>query len=446
MINKYSPSIFNFIIEYKNKLIIKNTLTQQYILINEKNINDIKKFLRKKILFEYELDKFPFLLKKGFFVPLNTNEIDLAIKQYERECYNNKLHLTIIPTNSCNLRCIYCFQDKHGKIITFEKLDLILLFIEKNIKKYSGIIISWFGGEPLLEPKLIVYFMKKLSEICKANNKAFYSNMTTNGVNLKKNIFRELLKYHVLQYQITIDGPKNIHDYQRPFFDNSISSFDKIIENLDIINSSFKNYTFNISIRINVSKINLPYIKDFIFFLNEKFGNNKNFSLIIQKVNDWGGSRIQKRKSILIDEEYINDIEKTAIKLGFNIEKTFAQKQNYICHAAYKNSFVIRYDLKIYKCSFSWDNEKDDIYNFVGTISNDGKLLLNEEKNNLWSKSYKLMNKCKKCALFPECYGSTCPLSNFFKNKSISCFDLFNNYKKEIVNYINYNYKNIEKL
>mgnify|MGYP000969126329 CR=1 FL=1 len=60
-------------------------------------------------------------------------------------------------------------------------LDLIARFVDKNIEKYKGLKVEWFGGEPLLELESIYYLSQKFKDICKLHKKPFISCMTTNG-------------------------------------------------------------------------------------------------------------------------------------------------------------------------------------------------------------------------------------------------------------------------
>lgn len=445
MSNKtYIFSKYNYIIDLKKCLIIKNTLTDKYLVVRENNYSVFKQTIESPDLNKEKILQYPFLINNGFFVENKENEYIKAIKKYDDECESHMLHLTIIPTNSCNLRCIYCFQNKSGKHMSIEESNILLKYINKNINNYSGIIVSWFGGEPLLNPQFIINFMDEIKKICKSKRKPFFSNITTNGVNLKADIFKKLINNHVIQYQITLDGFKDIHDLQRPHMNSNISSFELIINNLRCIRDLVNPKTFNIGLRINVSKINIEFIYSFIDFLYNEFGSHPSFSLILEKVNDWGGDRIASNKQILLNEDSMNDVKKYAINKGFNLEKQYSKNASYICNASYKNSFVVRYDLNVYKCSFSWDNEKQDTHNLIGKIDNNGDLILDIEKNELWSKTYKTDEKCVNCVHYPECFGVSCPLTYFFNNKAFNCKELFKNYDLDIINYVKNNYENID--
>lgn len=75
--------------------------------------------------------------------------------------------------------------------------------------------------------------------------------MTTNGYLLTEDIVRELEKLNFKYIQITIDGPKDIHDNRRMLVSGK-GTFDKIIENIKL----FKDSSVVVSVRINIDKEN----------------------------------------------------------------------------------------------------------------------------------------------------------------------------------------------
>ena len=83
------------------------------------------------------------------------------------------MQLTIMPTEQCNFRCIYCYESFEKGKMTKQIADAIVIYIEKNISNYKGIKIDWFGGEPLLAMDIIEYISDKVIAICKKYKKIF---------------------------------------------------------------------------------------------------------------------------------------------------------------------------------------------------------------------------------------------------------------------------------
>ncbi len=85
-------------------------------------------------------------------------------------------------TNSCNLKCKYCYEkNKINKVIDFNVIEKLLKERvnpkEKKIQQYL-----FFGGEPLLEKQLI-YDTVTLgnNNLTKKSKHQFIYSLTTNG-------------------------------------------------------------------------------------------------------------------------------------------------------------------------------------------------------------------------------------------------------------------------
>jgi uncharacterized protein len=85
----------------------------------------------------------------------------------------------------------------------------------------------WYGGEPLLAIDTIDYLTQEFLKLC-GDKVKYTAAMVTNGYNLNKDNVNRLKKLKVKRVQITIDGPKIIHDERRKL-SNGKGSFDKII-------------------------------------------------------------------------------------------------------------------------------------------------------------------------------------------------------------------------
>ena len=70
---------------------------------------------------------------------------------------------------------------------------------------------------------------KKFIEICDKYGVRYQANIITNGYLLNKEIVKELEDIHVKHIQVTIDGPKDIHDKRR-FLKGKQGTFDKIFK------------------------------------------------------------------------------------------------------------------------------------------------------------------------------------------------------------------------
>lgn len=157
---------------------------------------------------------------------VNEQEVD-RLKKLSKE-------ITFIVTNQCNLRCTYCYEiAKCEKKMSFdiakEAIDKIFSG-EGGFKEYLGedlqtIVLSFIGGEPLLEidliDKIVDYFREKAILSDAPFAKRFAVSICSNGVlyNTDK-VQKFLLKNSdCISLAITVDGTKELHDACRIFPD-----------------------------------------------------------------------------------------------------------------------------------------------------------------------------------------------------------------------------------
>lgn len=121
------------------------------------------------------------------------------------------INAEFIMTNGCNLCCDYCFEREHiskNRIIEhlpFEKICGYMDLILKN-RQERGIstgVASWinfFGGEPMLDWRVILKVMEKYRDY-----KFFRYSIITNGLLITEEILKKLIDYPIL-WQISLDS------------------------------------------------------------------------------------------------------------------------------------------------------------------------------------------------------------------------------------------------
>ena len=116
------------------------------------------------------------------------------------------MHLTLHLTNNCNLKCKYCFvklgPERMSKEVAFAAVDFGIKNSLQN--RTSGLL--FYGGEPLLERKLIYDIVHYTKSIKKETGHNFYYKMTTNGLLLDEDFLR-FAKEINLTIGFSHDGP-----------------------------------------------------------------------------------------------------------------------------------------------------------------------------------------------------------------------------------------------
>jgi uncharacterized protein len=127
-------------------------------------------------------------------------------------------------TEQCNMRCDYCpysgnskTERKHSnKRMTLETARKAVDFFVHRCKPQTNVYVTFYGGEPLLEFRLLqdtIEYAKSLR-----NNIGF--SFTTNGTLFNDEIIQYLIVNNV-GLSISFDGPKDFHDKYRHFLGGS---------------------------------------------------------------------------------------------------------------------------------------------------------------------------------------------------------------------------------
>ncbi|WP_175548453.1 radical SAM protein [Lutispora thermophila] len=351
---------------------------------------------------------FKTLYEYNFIIDKDIDEYKFYTYKLLKEIYStDRLELTIVPTQSCNFRCRYCYQEHDVSEISDIVLQDIVSFIRKNIKKYRSLYISWFGGEPLLQFNKIKLIMKEAKNICKENNVPIVGGITTNGYLLDEFVFAELLKHNIYDYQVTIDGLKETHNFQRPLKDGS-ETFDKIINNILKIKQSI-NRKFNFVIRINISNEILNNIDEYINFISKIISDDKRFSILWHRIQDYGGNEIKLNHNMIVEDVNIDKIVfDKGLENGIKTYSEVTQPKTFMCEACKKNSYIINYDGIIYKCTNAINKREKLADSSIGILK-DGEMYINEKKEMMWILQENIESECGDCLMLPVCCHAICP-------------------------------------
>jgi uncharacterized protein len=260
----------------------------------------------------------------------------------------------------------------------------------------SELRICWFGGEPLMARDVVVELSRFAKQTAEACNIPFHGSMVTNGYELNIDTLHEMVDCGVQEYQITLDGPREIHDRLRV---NPIGgkSFDRIFANL--LSAKRSDLDFNIKLRVHFSPDNYQSLRLFLPSLKETFkaGGDERFQIYLHPVCNWGGPSSGKL-NIYQDGDAEEVFDELSELLG---EPDPYSEQPYVCYAAKANSFVIRSDGRVGKCTVALYDER----NTVGKLSRDGSVDIDSDRLSPWLEGIKTLDHDY----------LACPYSNFEK-------------------------------
>jgi len=140
------------------------------------------------------------------------------------------MKLTLFVNHNCNLRCSYCYTGR--KFQRPMPLDVARRAIDFGLAESTQplLVLSFFGGEPMLEPRLIEQVLEYAGPAAEARGKRLFPAVATNGTLLDKRRL-DLLHRFRFQVQVSLDGCAAAQDATRRFR-NGRSSSARIERNL----------------------------------------------------------------------------------------------------------------------------------------------------------------------------------------------------------------------
>lgn len=143
------------------------------------------------------------------------------------------LNMSLFLCQKCNLDCVYCYgeagtfrsESEMDEKTAFQAVDWFIKQSEKKVKLH----INFIGGEPFLKFALMRKVVHYARQECEKVEKRVDFRATTNGTLLDDEKIAFITEENV-DVLISLDGPKSIHDKQRPFA-NGRGSYDVIVKN-----------------------------------------------------------------------------------------------------------------------------------------------------------------------------------------------------------------------
>ncbi|MBD8523813.1 radical SAM protein [Lysinibacillus fusiformis] len=287
--------------------------------------------------------------------------------------------LILFPTEQCNFRCIYCYEDFEVGRMSKKTVDGIKALLKQRIPELRELHLSWFGGEPLVAKDIVLDISSYASELSKQySNISYYGSITTNAYLLTPKVFSNLVSVGVKNFQITLDGPDVIHN-QRRLRANGEGTFDRIWTHLTYMQES--SLQFKVTLRVHFDLNSINHLLTFIDVLRNKFANDARFNILFKPLEHLGGPNDH-----LVEVVPFADREKIITSFNQRLYgKTQSNKNEnaenpYVCYAAKPNSLTIRANGSIGKCTVALNDPR----NQIGVLQSDGTLTLDKDRLNPW--------------------------------------------------------------
>jgi uncharacterized protein len=365
-------------------------------------------------------------------IPKDVNETEAI--NFVKGFINNICAVEIPTSLVCNLRCRYCYVSDprfKNKQVSTEIVKKILLELRNLFPGFSenrkkDIYLSPWGAEPLANIPTL--------EVMQEFGREFYPNSyhlstSTNGTiwnDRLKNLFSKLIDDGAFSsIQVSLDGPKELQDYQRPDFKGN-GSYDKI--------ESFCKNLFNLAKEKGLK--NRPYsFCSTIHLVDDKFEENwSKAARFFSEPNQWytniphmpsrmSGEDLSKEEDInkfinaqkLMYEVVLERAEQGITFLDFYTMKLFSKSSSIRSRNAFpycsalNTQIGVDIDGSLYPChapitspqykAFMWyGNLFEKIISYKQLMRN-----YSYQYGTLWTKG-----KCKSCPIYQFADGNIC--------------------------------------
>lgn len=401
-------------------LLIMNTLTGAVDLVEPKVARVLfNRSSDTSALNDLDPETRTLLKSRGYLTDMNEEQyVRESLETYYRS--HPALQFTICPTYKCNLACPYCFQsDIHQDSPTLDLAQINEIFQAMDqmvhLKPEAAVQFELFGGEPFLarNQSQVEYILQQAIE------RSWPILSITNGTELGA-YFPFLQKHsaHFRHMQITLDGPKEIHDQLRKYRNNS-GSYDLICSNITFL----LEHHIPVTVRINTGRENVRHLPEmFAGFERLQWTSSPDFSCQIAPINDnFNTGKVAgfQPESDLLKQLHLlfPDWEATRrrykVSLGYFMEKKLrilrksmfdTDDDHYYfdlsgCSASKRHNLVFGADGRLYPCVETVGFPDYSIGSYLQGLH------LDEEKWQRWHRDIVVNDKCRHCNLAPLCGG-----------------------------------------
>ncbi len=291
---------------------------------------------------------------------------------------SNIFELFLLPTEKCNFRCTYCYEDFRLGRMPDRVVTGVKRLLDRRAESLDLLSIQWFGGEPLLAPEIVEDIQSHAQDLARQHSiEVFRSSMTTNAYRLDAARLTRLVDLGIDRYQVALDGPAEWHDRKR-IQANGRPTFARVWANLESARDT--DLDFELTLRVHVDQDNLEAIPELIEQMASSFAGDSRFRVNIRPLSRLGGANDDQLRVLRNSERSVLDeLRDLARQRGLRLPETRTAP---VCYAAKANSFAVRSNGDVVKCTVAFDHPT----NQVGRIDEDGSLNLDHQRMLAWTR------------------------------------------------------------
>jgi uncharacterized protein len=444
-VDKVTPSVVRYLLEHKDHASTFHTKDEELVRAS----------LRGRGSSAPHQSTIDMLANRGYLTGKTVEEElhyvrRLADLLHDMSRKKSKPSFLIIPSYECNLRCPYCFETETRIDLKRQNLLDLVMSTEMADDVFScmdtvlgtgateqtpltdpleGMNITLYGGEPLCEmTKSVVEYI-----VSKGTDRGVKFSAITNAVEL--NLFTDVLGPDKIGWvQITLDGPKELHDRSR-IGPGYRETYDTILKNVELALAC----DVSVSIRLHVNWKSVGRVHELMEDIESRgLTKSEKFGVYVQATEGFHDGQADPVYPNMLQHEVHSEFEKhppcSAENKSFSVSNHgIPQKlETYIKHglagihgnmeycSAYTGMQIYDPFRKIYSC---WDTvgipgKEIGHYSASGPVFNDWAQAW-------WSRSAGKIPECANCKYIFFHFGG-CAALPVFSGRDVlgpACYD-----------------------
>ena len=331
------------------------------------------------------------LIRRRFLVPDDFDEIRYA----DQVLHTVRLAVPpsnrfsggmIFTTTDCNARCFYCYELGRKRMNMSDETAHDIVEYIAGLEREEDLFLSWFGGEPLFNRRVIDIITGGLRE----KGIRFHCQMISNGYLFdEETVSAAKNDWNLQSIQIALDGTEEIYNKTKAYIHREGSAYQRVMRNIGLLLEA----GINVSIRLNTDAGNAQDLRMLARELKDRFGQYDNLHVYVALIHDFGGIKhdFKSREEMLRCYKELREDLKT---LGITKPRMLNRKILLnSCIADDDSRMTFLPDGHIGRC------EHESETGFVGSIYTEEKdtALIAAWKEKLRSRA------CGDCPIYPRC-------------------------------------------
>ena len=338
-----------------------------------------------------------------------------ARAEWRSEAAKTPTQLIVVPSFGCNLACTYCYQElfdpSAGGLMAPAAVDAFFAYVERHhlggpLKPY----VTLFGGEPLRDTP--AHHDRIGRFLAGARRLGLQVAAVTNGHDLQA-FLPALSAGPVKEVQVTLDGPRALHDRRRPHAGGR-GTFDQIVAGVDGLVAA----GVPVNLRVVADRDNLPALPELAEFAAGRGWLDlpaSRFKTQVGRNYELFGCASRQDRGALFDRvelwaEYVRLAEAHPVLrrfhrprfhgIGHLAETGELPAPNFDACPAAKTEWAFGPDGSVYGCTATVGHASHRLGSFFPEVTRDEAAIAQ------WSgRSTLTVAGCQGCALAPACGG-----------------------------------------